>query len=97
MLYEQPKLRTLDVLGVIDQYSNSFDVQAYKQNRTWYYTRLYCHQNEPLMKEIINYAKAHNVQIPFRAKVEGTALCVIKKILGSCIMAIRSSANAKTK
>ncbi len=72
---------TLDVLGILDKYKNSFDIEAYKKNRTWYYTRLYNRRDEILMKEILEYAKTYNVPIPFRAKIEGTILRLLKKIL----------------
>ncbi len=73
-------LLTLDMLGVLDKYGKSFDVQAYKNNRTWYYTRLYSRKDEFLMKELLDYAKSQNIRIPFRAKLEGTVRFVLKRV-----------------
>ena len=80
---------TLDMLGVLDKYSNSFDVEMFKKNRVWYYAQLYYRWDEFLMKELIDYAGEHKVKIPFASKLQGTALFILKKIFKPIIVNIR--------
>lgn len=66
---------TLDFLGVLDKYSNSFDVDYYRKHRGWYLSKL-CMQRKYsfLMEELYQYAISQGIHIPFSCRIKGDFL-----------------------
>ena len=74
-------LLALDVLGVLDKYSDSFDTEYYKNNRNWYITRLCAGRyDDDLLQEIYDYAKNTNFEIPTKCKLKGVVLFFARKL-----------------
>lgn len=74
-------LLALDVLGVLDKYSGSFDIEDYKKNREWYITRLCAgRHDDDLLQEIYDYAKTNNFTIPLKCKLKGIVVYFARKL-----------------
>ncbi len=70
---------TLDFLGVLDRYKNSFNVDYYKKNKKWYYTNLYYRKDDFSTVEILRYVKEHNIKIPLSCKIKGNLLFIANR------------------
>ena len=68
---------TLDMLGKLELYKNSFDVEYYKKNKPIILSRIYAKKHfDPFMKELHKYAKSTGYKIPLFSKVLGMVLFV---------------------
>lgn len=56
-------LVTLDIAGLLDRYSDSFDIDAYKQKRGQFLVTL-LRSHDPLLREIIDFAEERHYPIP---------------------------------
>ncbi len=57
----------MEVLDILDLYKGSFDVTTFQENNEYHLTEmLLFRKDEPLMKEIYNYMKIHEIIIPYK-------------------------------
>jgi hypothetical protein len=56
-------LLTMEIAGVIDRYSASFDMDIYRQHRDEYIRKLF-QSRDPFAHEIINFAKEKDFSFP---------------------------------
>lgn len=88
-------LVTLDILGLLDTYKNSFDVEAYRKNRRKNINRVIAMRSaDALYNEIYKYMKANNIQTPgffeiFWTKVKITASTVVNHGFGYLVNRIK--------
>ncbi len=61
-------LLALEILGALDRYAGVFDLEIYRRERTWYMAEV-LNSDRPLLREIVNYAKAHGYVFPWRARL----------------------------
>lgn len=64
-------LATLEIGGHLEHYSSCFDLDAYKGKRIDYFTTL-LGSHDPLLKEIVQYAKDRNYPFPVYSRVKHT-------------------------
>ena len=60
-------LATLDIAGYLDRYSDSFDLNVYKEQKDSYFSTLLRSDN-PLTMEIVAFAKARNYPFPISSR-----------------------------
>jgi hypothetical protein len=61
---------TLDIAGLLDRYSTSFDLETYKLNKDKYIGGI-LYNTDPLLREIIKFADERKYVIPLRSRILG--------------------------
>ena len=61
-------LATLDIAGLLKHYSASFDLNRYNNKKHQYFIKL-LKSNDPLLREIAQFAKARNYQFPLSSRI----------------------------
>jgi len=61
---------TLDIAGFLDQYSKVFDKSIYMKERTSYIAKI-LFSNDPLLEEIVQFAKEKEYVFPFKSYILG--------------------------
>jgi len=62
-------LLTLDIAGLISRYSNLFDCAEYKRQRNMYIRKVLS-SHDPLLREIVQFAKERHYTFPVSSKLE---------------------------
>lgn len=76
---------TLDIIGRLEQYRKSFDVDHYRRNQNWYYTNLfYRKNNDAFTKEVYEYAIAHGKKFPLSCRVRGFVMYLFRTLFLKC-------------
>jgi len=70
---------TLDIAGILDRYSNVFDISIYKKEKTKYIGRI-LFSDDPLEKEIFQFSKEQDYKLPNKSYASGIYYVVLKKI-----------------
>jgi len=61
-------LLTLEIGGVLDRYSDSFDLDAYQKRRSAYIGSM-LRSRDPLLREIVQFARKRGYRIPIKSRV----------------------------
>jgi hypothetical protein len=64
-------LLTLEIAGFLDRYKHSFDLQAYRSHRERYIAEVLKSPHEPLLREIVSFAKQRGFKFPLTARWYG--------------------------
>jgi hypothetical protein len=89
-------LLTLEIAGKIDQYSNVFNIEAYYQARERYIAYKVLQGNDPLTREIIQFAKARKFQFPLSSQLLAYQSKVVK-IIKAPAKSLRNKLSKKNK
>lgn len=74
-------LIALDVLGLLDKYSECFDIEKYRKNLKFNYAMHYCLSKSDFNhREIYKYGKAHGFKIPLISKIIGFPMRFMKPL-----------------
>jgi hypothetical protein len=82
-------LLTLDIAGLLERYSASFDLDAYAHQRSKYISEVLL-SNEPLMREIVSFAKQRDFALPLSSRLHAR----ITSMAGPPVRAARKLKNA---
>ena len=72
-------LLTLDIAGMIYRYSDSFDLYTYKRRRNRFIGKALV-SGDPLLREIVRFAKTKHYSIPFQAYLYGPIYVVFNAV-----------------
>ncbi len=61
---------TLDTAGLLEKYSNVFDIDIYKQEKANYIGKI-LYNNDPLLREIIHFANEKGYKFPIKSYASG--------------------------
>ncbi|MFC4987854.1 hypothetical protein [Saliphagus infecundisoli] len=61
-------LLTLEIAGLLDRYTEVFDLRAYRDGREQYMAEVLA-SDDPLLEEIVTFAEEQNFEFPARARV----------------------------
>lgn len=72
-------LLTLDIAGIIDCYSTSFDIDAYKRGRKKYIASVII-SHDPLLKEIVKFAQQKRYSFPFYSYIYAFLIYIVSQL-----------------
>lgn len=89
-------LLTLEIAGKIDQYSDVFNLEAYYQAKDHYIAYKVLQSNDPLTREIIQFAKARKFHFPLSSQLLAYQSKAVK-IIKAPVKSLRNNLRKITK